>query len=58
MPLWFCSALHLVRLPLDRRCFGVFRVDLEEVVEDNENHGRASEEDGEGVKGIVRYHGV
>jgi len=36
---------------------GVFGVDFEEVVEDDQEHGGAAEEDGEGVELSVRDHG-
>lgn len=37
-------------------CGVVFRVDFEEVIEDDEEHGSASEEDGQRIKLGVRNH--
>lgn len=33
-----------------------FRIDLEEVVDDNQNHGRRAKEDGDAVKFVVGNH--
>ena len=50
---------HCVRLPLRAQwcsLFAVFGVDLEEVVEDDHEHGGAAEEDCEGVERVVCDH--
>jgi hypothetical protein len=58
------SCLILFRLAPGLCCRGFrflgrcvfFRVDFEEVIQDDEHHGGASEEDGERVELAVRYH--
>jgi hypothetical protein len=61
----FCSCHALAgHSALDLSCEGLgllccdvlFRIDFEEMVQDNEDHGGASEEDGEGVELVVGYH--
>lgn len=53
----FPLAAHHRRVGGGSFCGGVIlRVDLEEVIEHDEQHGSAAEEDGEGVEGGVGDH--